>query len=551
MSSLINGKQIKNNSINIGGSSNKLNASGDFNMGTFGLQSTKVPFNNNDLTNKEYVDSLIESYSNTDVIIAGENVSVGNVIYLDNDGLWRKADFTIENKIKTELRYVHLNPIIANTSGLVTIFGTVLSSGLTIGDRYYVGTNGTITNNIPDVEGIFQRYIGTAKSNTELEFYPDADYYEITLLDGNSSGNSSGIGIPEPTTSGNWLRTNNGTWVEGVLKSSYDSFVAKYPTTASNGKILQGNGTTYIEVNMPNGITNLGYIGNSTSGIVTSSTGSNAVLPLVNGTNAGLVPPIGTPTGRFLKDDLTWSVINTSGTSGSIITDYVALTYGTSINIDVSQTVNNKFIDASGNFSIVMVNKPTLADGFWGDLHIKKSTASDITITLDNLVNNVNYKGGTLLSSIPISGGVNIEEHIRFFYVKTQNKYYWEFLTSANNNIVEKTISGGNYTLSLADLDFTKNDQIFFITTSSGNQDFIIPADIAIPSGKNITVYQVTATNNVLIKKGNTTTVIINPFGGSNTIGAQSTVQIAGQNGCANLTFKGANTWYINGNITP
>ena len=63
----------------------------------------------------------------------------------------------------------------------------------------------------------------------------------------------------------------------------------KYPSTATNGKILQGNGTTYVEIDTPTGTTNLNYTPSATDGTVTSSTGSSATIPLANGTNAGLL----------------------------------------------------------------------------------------------------------------------------------------------------------------------------------------------------------------------------------------------------------------------
>jgi len=65
--------------------------------------------------------------------------------------------------------------------------------------------------------------------------------------------------------------------------------LGKYPSTATNGKILQGNGTNYVEIDTPTGTTNLGYTPAPTDGTVTSSTGSSATIPLADGTNAGLL----------------------------------------------------------------------------------------------------------------------------------------------------------------------------------------------------------------------------------------------------------------------
>ena len=80
--------------------------------------------------------------------------------------------------------------------------------------------------------------------------------------------------------------------------------LGKYPSTATNGKILQGNGTSYVEIATPTGTTNLNYTPATNFGTVTSSTGNSATIPLANGTNAGL-----------LTADEKTKLTNTSGTN--------------------------------------------------------------------------------------------------------------------------------------------------------------------------------------------------------------------------------------------
>lgn len=70
---------------------------------------------------------------------------------------------------------------------------------------------------------------------------------QIIVTESNANNGS----IDNPTGTGGYLRTSAGAWVQGVLKSVYDAFAAKYPTTATNGKFLQGNGTNYVEVDAP------------------------------------------------------------------------------------------------------------------------------------------------------------------------------------------------------------------------------------------------------------------------------------------------------------
>ena len=131
--------------------------------------------------------------SNTETITAGENLAVGNIVYLKSDGKWWKADYLDVARVSTEVRYVNAT-ILANASGESIIFGIITTTGLTAGGRYCVGANGAIIleGSIPDTEGILIRYIGTAKSTTELEFYPDANYYETTQVAGGSGGGAWG-----------------------------------------------------------------------------------------------------------------------------------------------------------------------------------------------------------------------------------------------------------------------------------------------------------------------------------------------------------------------
>lgn len=125
--------------------------------------------------------------SKKESITIGENITTSdNLVYLATDGKWYKADYLDETKISTEIRFVNITAS-ANANVESTIQGVVTLTGLTVGDRYSVGANGAIIKegDIPDTEGILIRYIGTAKSSTELEFYPDANYYETTLVDSN------------------------------------------------------------------------------------------------------------------------------------------------------------------------------------------------------------------------------------------------------------------------------------------------------------------------------------------------------------------------------
>jgi mannitol/fructose-specific phosphotransferase system IIA component len=121
MSNLISGKQIKNGSINIGGDNNKLNAAGDFNMGSFGLQSTKVAVNNSDLTNKAYVDALVNAVT-TESTTAGNGLTMnGTTVEL---GGTLSQDTTIDGGSHL-LTITNVEELYINANNYMTIGGGV------------------------------------------------------------------------------------------------------------------------------------------------------------------------------------------------------------------------------------------------------------------------------------------------------------------------------------------------------------------------------------------------------------------------------------------
>ena len=117
----------------------------------------------------------------TDTITAGELLSQRNIVYLKSDGKYWKADNTVESKCSTELRIVTDATILANATGQSLRVGLLAGfSGLTVGVPYFLSTSGSIIVTLPEVDGIFQRYVGTAKSATEFEFNPDETWIELT-----------------------------------------------------------------------------------------------------------------------------------------------------------------------------------------------------------------------------------------------------------------------------------------------------------------------------------------------------------------------------------
>jgi len=117
-------------------------------------------------------------------ITAGEALVARNLVYLDTDGKYRKADYLIQSRIANEILIVDSATIANNATGTATLRGIVTGfTGLTVGSNYYVGENGAIVSeaNLPDIDGMFQKYIGEAISATTLNFNPSSHYYEIEV----------------------------------------------------------------------------------------------------------------------------------------------------------------------------------------------------------------------------------------------------------------------------------------------------------------------------------------------------------------------------------
>lgn len=109
---------------------------------------------------------------------------------------------------------------------------------------------------------------------------------EVSVIENGGGGSGS---IDNPTGTGGFLRTSTGAWVQGVLKSIYDLFIAKYPTTATNGKFLQGNGTNYVEVDAPttdlSGYATTGQLGNKVDKVTGKSLIDDTEIARLAGVN--------------------------------------------------------------------------------------------------------------------------------------------------------------------------------------------------------------------------------------------------------------------------
>ena len=122
---------------------------------------------------------ITATWDGIETITVGNSVVSGDLLYLDNDGAYRKVSNTGETTSSTELR-IATTTISSGATGAALIQGKLTTSGLVAGDKYWLGTGGAFTNTQPTADGSIVRYIGTALNTTIIEFMPDETYIEIT-----------------------------------------------------------------------------------------------------------------------------------------------------------------------------------------------------------------------------------------------------------------------------------------------------------------------------------------------------------------------------------
>lgn len=293
---------------------------------------------------------------------------------------------------------------------------------------------------------------------------------KIRAIDGieiKGSENTGG-GIPEPTTAGNFLRTNLGTWVEGVLKSDYDANVNTVNTT---GNIIDFD-KDYIHNSLLIPTTG-GYL---TVGSGTKINGKTVTAYLTGGSSFKFSPPSGSSAVVFgVYDPNTTNIIYvTYHEVGSMYVVNITNGY-TTVNVDVappvliSATVNEGQPDrVIAKFSEVVVGSSQLGytvSGLgitsitgWGSdtltiivntnfsvgdsrslsynsaIGDTKDTAStpNVLATFSNFLITNNIFGGFNITTIPWYGywnAVNVDKNINNVVTR------WNDLSGNNNHL--------------------------------------------------------------------------------------------------------------------
>jgi len=111
-------------------------------------------------------------YSVVNKGVAGEDLLAGDLCYLNIDGKFWKANASFLVTSGTELR-IAKEDLLSQEEGFFYVQGTIASSGLTVGVRYYLATtDGQITTVRPTQALSVSRYVGTASTTDSFEFNP-------------------------------------------------------------------------------------------------------------------------------------------------------------------------------------------------------------------------------------------------------------------------------------------------------------------------------------------------------------------------------------------
>lgn len=107
---------------------------------------------------------------------AGENLTAGQVAFLNADGSMYRADASSELSTAPLIGIARDNLSIGE-EGSFLLSGFSDIAGFTVGDVLYVSENaGEITNIRPSTSGVFVRVVGYAVSDAEIFFNPDTTW---------------------------------------------------------------------------------------------------------------------------------------------------------------------------------------------------------------------------------------------------------------------------------------------------------------------------------------------------------------------------------------
>ena len=262
--------------------------------------------------------------------ISGEDLLPGDLCYLNTDGKFWKANSSSIDTSGTEIR-IAKEALAADEEGLFYVQGTIESTGLTVGVRYYISdTDGEITTTEPD-GNLISRYVGTASTETALEFNPmdvssvESEFY--SSLDSDLAMENSVGSYPAGTTI---AELQGLTFTQYIENQNFPTVLA-YITDASNLSI-DGFNNGSLEVGSNYSFTasmsyDTGIIKNGDGSVAGSVTGDALTFILanpdgVNYTNNSVSSNTDAHTTATYAIDLGSNVWVFSGTNGAGTTTY-------------------------------------------------------------------------------------------------------------------------------------------------------------------------------------------------------------------------------------
>jgi hypothetical protein len=205
----------------------------------------------------------------TDSITVGEDVNLGDVLFIAYDNLWYKADNQSHYSASTELRLA-LENVNSGSSTNALVQGLAYHPTATLdGREYWLSQLGAITVVQTWGSGELQRYIGTSRSNNLFYFNPDQIHMEMSGT--NEVYSINDIPIWHPPAS-----THNKTYVQQGTNITTGG-TEDAPTINVDPNFTSLSATTYFSGNSENG-----YVD-----IATLITGSGVYVPQSGGTFTG------------------------------------------------------------------------------------------------------------------------------------------------------------------------------------------------------------------------------------------------------------------------
>lgn len=353
-------------------------------------QTDTDPINPNDLTRLSYVQSLVlGTLTSIDVVVpgtAGETISDGNLIYLNTDNKWYKADADTASTVNNVLLGIAKGAGTANnqiTNGILLQGVDNAQSGLTGGQIQYASNTAGAISSTP---GTTEVTVGVAKSATELYFAPR---FNQQLTENQQDAMD---GANSPSASNVFLTNNDSSTTPSANKLvKYDAnanlaatqIVVSYPL----GESFTGATTPQPAVVIDDLLQPL-FDGVSSFGAAASPQHAVKIIPRQTTTVSSIITMLTRVTDPGTNLSIEIQSDSSSAPSNTPITN------GTSATIATSTLKNNEY----RYFNFTFSTPPSLTAGttYWIVFKTSATNANQISVpTLTNAKKYASFSGST------------------------------------------------------------------------------------------------------------------------------------------------------------